>query len=56
MMCFSDYPIPDDFPNFMHNSKVLEYFRLYAKEFDLLKYIQFKVGDFVYLCLKLFVK
>lgn len=42
MMCFSDYPIPDHFPNFMHNSQVLEYFRMYAKEFDLLKYIQFK--------------
>ncbi|KAM5256058.1 flavin-containing monooxygenase 5 [Ctenodactylus gundi] len=42
MMCFSDYPIPDDFPNYMHNSHVLEYFRMYAKEFDLLKYIRFK--------------
>ncbi|NP_001075714.1 flavin-containing monooxygenase 5 [Oryctolagus cuniculus] len=42
MMCFSDYPIPDHFPNFMHNSQVLEYFRMYAKEFGLLKYIQFK--------------
>ncbi|XP_054419263.1 flavin-containing monooxygenase 5 isoform X3 [Pteronotus mesoamericanus] len=42
MMCFSDYPIPDHFPNFMHNSRVLEYFRMYAKEFDLLKYIKFK--------------
>ncbi|EPY89994.1 dimethylaniline monooxygenase [N-oxide-forming] 5 [Camelus ferus] len=42
MMCFSDYPIPDSYPNFMHNSQVLEYFRMYAKEFDLLKYIRFK--------------
>ncbi|XP_040854782.1 flavin-containing monooxygenase 5 [Ochotona curzoniae] len=42
MMCFSDYPIPDHFPNFMHNSQVLEYFRMYAKEFGLLKHIQFK--------------
>ncbi|XP_074044704.1 flavin-containing monooxygenase 5 [Macrotis lagotis] len=42
MMCFSDYPIPDDFPNFMHNSQIMEYFRMYAKEFDLLKYIRFK--------------
>ncbi|KAM5293536.1 flavin-containing monooxygenase 5-like isoform 1-T4 [Glossophaga mutica] len=42
MMCFSDYPIPDHFPNFMHNSQVLEYIRMYAKEFDLLKYIQLK--------------
>uniref|UniRef100_A0A8D2ANC9 Flavin-containing monooxygenase 5 n=1 Tax=Sciurus vulgaris TaxID=55149 RepID=A0A8D2ANC9_SCIVU len=42
MMCFSDYPIPDHYPNFMHNSQVLEYFRMYAKNFNLLKYIQFK--------------
>ncbi|XP_042534188.1 flavin-containing monooxygenase 5-like [Dipodomys spectabilis] len=44
MMCFSDFPIPDHFPNFMHNSQVLEYFRMYAKEFDLLKYIRFKTA------------
>lgn len=42
MMCFSDYPIPAHFPNFMHNSEILEYFRMYAKEFDLLKYIRLK--------------
>ncbi|XP_063283586.1 flavin-containing monooxygenase 5-like [Pelobates fuscus] len=42
MMCFSDYPIPDDFPNFMHHSKVMEYFRMYAQNFNLIKYIQFK--------------
>lgn len=47
MMCFSDYLIPEHFPNYMHNSQVLEYFRMYAKEFDLLKYIRFKVGDVV---------
>uniref|UniRef100_A0A8C5L2Z2 Flavin-containing monooxygenase 5 n=1 Tax=Jaculus jaculus TaxID=51337 RepID=A0A8C5L2Z2_JACJA len=47
MMCFSDYPIPDHFPNFMHNSQIMEYFRMYAKDFDLLKYIRFKVGDSV---------
>ncbi|XP_029474782.1 dimethylaniline monooxygenase [N-oxide-forming] 5-like [Rhinatrema bivittatum] len=42
MMCFSDFPSPDDFPNYMPNTKVLEYFRMYAKHFDLLKYIRFK--------------
>ncbi|XP_027722504.1 dimethylaniline monooxygenase [N-oxide-forming] 5 isoform X1 [Vombatus ursinus] len=42
MMCFSDYPIPDYFPNFMHNCQIMEYYRMYAKEFDLLKYIRFK--------------
>ncbi|MBZ3883193.1 Dimethylaniline monooxygenase [N-oxide-forming] 5 [Sciurus carolinensis] len=43
MMWFSDYTIPDHYLNFMHNSQVLEYFRMYAKDFNLLKYIQFKI-------------
>ncbi|XP_008262366.4 flavin-containing monooxygenase 5-like [Oryctolagus cuniculus] len=42
MMCFSDFPIPDHFPNYMHNSKVMDYFKMYAKHFDLLSYIRFK--------------
>ena len=40
-MCYSDFPIPEDFPNFMHNTKVMEYFRLYAKEFGLLEHVRF---------------
>ncbi|XP_078074226.1 flavin-containing monooxygenase 5-like [Mustelus asterias] len=44
MMCYSDFPVPDDYPNYMHNSRILEYFRLYAKHFNLLKYIQFKTN------------
>lgn len=46
MMCFSDFPIPDDFPNYMHNSKIMDYFQMYAKHFDLLKYIHFKVRQY----------
>lgn len=42
MSCFSDFPMPEDFPNFLHNSKLLEYFRIFAQKFDLLKYIQFQ--------------
>ncbi|KAF3823430.1 dimethylaniline monooxygenase [N-oxide-forming] 3 [Mirounga leonina] len=42
MMCFPDFPYPDDFPNFMHNSKVQEYITAFCKEKNLLKYIQFK--------------
>nr|XP_027778681.1 dimethylaniline monooxygenase [N-oxide-forming] 5-like [Marmota flaviventris] len=42
MMCFSDFPVPDHFPNYMHNSKLMEYFRMYASHFGLLKYICFK--------------
>uniref|UniRef100_A0A8B9TKN7 Flavin-containing monooxygenase n=1 Tax=Anas platyrhynchos TaxID=8839 RepID=A0A8B9TKN7_ANAPL len=38
MMCFSDFPIPDDFPNYMHHSKIMEYFRMYARRFDLLRH------------------
>ncbi|NXT86496.1 FMO5 monooxygenase, partial [Anhinga rufa] len=44
MMCFSDFPIPEDFPNYMHNSKVLEYFRMYAQHFDLLRHIRFRTS------------
>lgn len=42
MMCFPDFPYPDDFPNFMHNSKLQEYITVFSKEKNLLKYIQFK--------------
>ncbi|KAL8177378.1 UNVERIFIED_CONTAM: hypothetical protein K2H54_001986 [Gekko kuhli] len=42
MMSYSDFPIPKDFPNYMHHSKVMEYFRMYAKHFNLLEYIRFK--------------
>ncbi|XP_061593035.1 flavin-containing monooxygenase 5-like [Cololabis saira] len=42
MMCFSDFPMPGDYPNYMHNSQLLQYFRLYAEHFDLLKYINFQ--------------
>ncbi|XP_026709329.1 dimethylaniline monooxygenase [N-oxide-forming] 5-like isoform X2 [Athene cunicularia] len=41
MMCFSDFPIPEDFPNYMHNSKIMEYFRMYAQHFNLLRHIRF---------------
>ncbi|XP_027627345.1 dimethylaniline monooxygenase [N-oxide-forming] 2 isoform X2 [Tupaia chinensis] len=42
MSCFSDFPMPEDFPNFLHNSKLLEYFRIFSTKFDLRKYIQFQ--------------
>ncbi|XP_068449065.1 flavin-containing monooxygenase 5-like [Clinocottus analis] len=44
MMCFSDFPMPDDYPNYMHNSQLLRYFRLYADHFDLLPYIRFQTS------------
>ncbi|XP_075012757.1 flavin-containing monooxygenase 5-like isoform X2 [Calonectris borealis] len=44
MMCFSDFPIPEDFPNYMHNSKIMEYFRMYAQHFDLLRHVRFRTS------------
>ncbi|XP_041861864.1 flavin-containing monooxygenase 5-like [Melanotaenia boesemani] len=40
MMCFSDFPIPAHFPNFMHNSLIMDYFHMYADHFQLTKYIR----------------
>ncbi|XP_064003345.1 dimethylaniline monooxygenase [N-oxide-forming] 4-like isoform X2 [Pogoniulus pusillus] len=42
MSCFSDFPYPEDFPNYLHHSLVMEYFRMYAQHFDLLRHIRFK--------------
>ena len=39
--CYSDFPVPDDFPVFLPHKKVLEYLRLYAEKFDLEKFIHF---------------
>ncbi|GFR79972.1 dimethylaniline monooxygenase [N-oxide-forming] [Elysia marginata] len=41
MMMFSDFPPPESFPPFLTHEKVLEYFRLYANHFGLLRYIRF---------------
>ena len=41
MMCFSDFPIPAEYPNYMHNTKVYEYFKLYTEAFDLYDHIKF---------------
>uniref|UniRef100_F7AZ53 Flavin-containing monooxygenase n=1 Tax=Monodelphis domestica TaxID=13616 RepID=F7AZ53_MONDO len=42
MMCFPDFPYPDDYPNYMHNTKLQEYIKMFAKKKNLLKYIQFE--------------
>lgn len=44
MMAFSDFPPPKHFPTFLPHTYVLEYFRLYAKNFGLLNYINFKTA------------
>ena len=41
MMCFSDFPIPKEFPSYMHNSYVVRYLKLYADHFGLEKFIRF---------------
>lgn len=41
-MAFSDFPPPADYPNYMHNTKLLEYFRMYAEKFHLVKYVRFR--------------
>jgi cation diffusion facilitator CzcD-associated flavoprotein CzcO len=43
MTAFSDHPIPDHYPNYMHHSKMMEYLRMYARHFGLMKHIQFLV-------------
>jgi Flavin-binding monooxygenase-like len=40
MMCYSDFPIPEEFPNFMHNTLVQQYLCMYADTFKLRKCIQ----------------
>ncbi|XP_037362398.1 flavin-containing monooxygenase 1 [Talpa occidentalis] len=42
MSCYSDFPFPEDFPNYVPNSYFLEYLKMYANQFNLLKCIQFK--------------
>ncbi|XP_037554142.1 flavin-containing monooxygenase 5 [Nematolebias whitei] len=44
MMCYSDFPIPPDYPNYMHHSKILKYFRMYAEHFKLLSHIRFQTS------------
>ncbi|XP_036879875.2 flavin-containing monooxygenase 5-like [Manis javanica] len=41
MTTYSDYPFPDHFPNYLHNSKIMEYLRMYVRHFHLLKHIRF---------------
>ncbi|KAG8436659.1 hypothetical protein GDO86_007669 [Hymenochirus boettgeri] len=42
MMCYSDFPMPANFPVYLQSSKVLEYLRIYTEHFHLLKYIRFQ--------------
>ena len=44
MMSYSDFPIPKEFPIYMHNKHVTKYFHLYADEFGLRKFIRFETS------------
>ncbi|XP_047443835.1 flavin-containing monooxygenase 5-like [Mugil cephalus] len=44
MMCYSDFLIPADYPNYMHHSKILKYFRMYCDHFKLLQHIRFQTS------------
>lgn len=42
MSAFTDFPYPEDFPNFLPHAKLQEYLQMYTKHFDLRKHIQFQ--------------
>ena len=39
--CFSDFPFPDDVPDYPHNKDMAKYIKDYATHFDLEKHIEF---------------
>ncbi|XP_069335356.1 flavin-containing monooxygenase 5-like [Eulemur rufifrons] len=41
MTAYSDFPFPDHLPNYLHNSRIMEYLQMYAQHFDLMKHIRF---------------
>ncbi|ELT99535.1 hypothetical protein CAPTEDRAFT_219911 [Capitella teleta] len=43
MMCYSDFPADKECPNYMHNTRLMQYFREYAKHFNILPSIRFGV-------------
>ncbi len=42
MNAYSDFPPPKSFANFMHNTQMWNYLRLYAEHHKLLSYIRFR--------------
>ncbi|XP_076099668.1 dimethylaniline monooxygenase [N-oxide-forming] 2-like isoform X1 [Mytilus galloprovincialis] len=42
MTCYSDFPIPKEFPNFMAHRHFKRYLQLYAEHFKLRNYIRFR--------------
>lgn len=44
MMAYSDFPMPDHYPDFPHHSLMAEYFDAYADHFNLRSHIRFQTG------------
>ncbi|XP_054156728.1 flavin-containing monooxygenase 5-like [Oppia nitens] len=42
MQSYSDYPPPADFPNYMHNTKMVKYFDGYNQTFGFNRYVRFR--------------
>ena len=41
MTAFSDFPMSEEYANYMHNTKLMEYFTTYAQHFGVMKKIRF---------------
>lgn len=41
---YTDFPMPDDFPDYPHHAQILAYLRAYAEHFKLLEHIHFSTG------------
>lgn len=41
---FSDFPMPDDYPDYPHHTQILSYFQAYARHFNLERYIRFNTA------------
>lgn len=44
MSQFSDFPMPDDYPDYPSHQQILAYFQAYARHFQLEQYIRFNVA------------
>ncbi|XP_072018285.1 dimethylaniline monooxygenase [N-oxide-forming] 2-like [Amphiura filiformis] len=43
-MAFSDFPMPKEFPNYLHNTHVYKYLNMYAEKFNLKPHIVFNTN------------
>ena len=42
--CFSDFPVPDDVPDYMHHSHMTKYINDYVDHFDLRRHVRFNTS------------